>query len=116
MSATGAGSEALPAGQAIALAGAAAYAPHAVVSTTLADTPGGTLTLFAFDAGQGLSEHTAPFDAIVLIVDGAAEVVIAGTPATVPAGELIRMPANVPHAVRANKRFKMLLMMFRPRG
>ena len=89
------------------------YQPGAVVSRTLIDKKIGTLTLFAFDDGQGLSEHTAPFDACVQIVDGAADVTIAGEVQRVGAGEMIIMPANVPHALRAAGRFKMLLIMIR---
>ena len=89
------------------------YAPGAVVSKTLIDKKVGTLTLFAFDAGQGLSEHTAPYDAVVHILDGEAELVIAGKPVKARSGELAIMPAGVPHAVRAVQRFKMLLTMIR---
>ena len=71
------------------------------------------MTFFAFDAGQGLSEHTAPFDAMVQVVDGEAEITIAGTAHTVRAGEMIVMPAGAPHALRAVTRFKMLLTMIR---
>lgn len=95
------------------LAEAVAYQPDAVVSRTLINKPAGTLTLFAFDAGQGLSEHTAPFDAVVLVLDGAAEITIEGAPFHVEAGEQIVMPAHKPHALRAERRFKMLLTMIR---
>lgn len=74
---------------------------------------GGTVTLFAFDRGEGLSEHTAPFDALVFLVDGDAEVEIAGKVYEVRQGETITLPANIPHAVRAATRFKMLLTMIR---
>ena len=97
----------------IALADHIQYSPGSVVSKTLMDKPEGTVTLFAFDAGQGLSEHTAPFDALMQVVDGEAEVTIGGTPHTVAAGQFIIMPAKVPHAVRAEKRFTMLLVMIR---
>jgi quercetin dioxygenase-like cupin family protein len=83
------------------------------VSKTLLDKDSGTLTLFAFDAGQGLSEHTSPYDATVQVLDGEATLVIDGEPLTVTAGELVIMPANVPHSVRADARFKMLLIMIR---
>ena len=73
----------------------------------------GTLTLFAFDAGQGLSEHTAPFDATVTILDGEAEILLDGVPHRVAAGEMLIMPAGVPHALNAKVRFKMLLTMIR---
>lgn len=89
------------------------YQEGSVVSRTLIDKKVGTLTLFAFGAGQGLSEHTAPYDATIQIIDGEAEVIIEGTSYAVKAGEMIIMPANRPHAVRANERFKMLLIMIR---
>jgi len=74
---------------------------------------GGTVTLFSFDAGQGLSEHSAPFDALVQILDGEAELKIGGKPVVARQGQLVVMPANVPHAVKAIQRFKMLLTMLR---
>lgn len=89
------------------------YAADAVVSKTLVDQKTGTLTLFAFDAGQGLSEHTAPFDAVVQVLDGEAELTVGGEVLCAPAGTLVVMPAHVPHAVRADQRFKMLLTMIR---
>lgn len=89
------------------------YQPGAVVSRTLIDKKIGTVTLFAFDDGQGLSEHTAPYDACVQIVDGAAEITIGGEVHRVNAGQMIIMPANIPHALRAAGRFKMLLIMIR---
>ena len=89
------------------------YADGAVVSRTLLKKNTGTLTLFAFDRDQGLSEHTAPFDATVLVLDGRAELTIGGETREVAAGQLTIMPANVPHAVRAPERFKMLLIMIR---
>jgi quercetin dioxygenase-like cupin family protein len=97
----------------MALADAVNYAPGSVVSRTLLKTQAGTLTLFAFDEGQGLSEHTAPFDALVQVLDGEAALTIGEKAVTVRAGELVLMPANVPHAVQAAGRFKMLLTMFR---
>lgn len=89
------------------------YQDGAVVSRTLIDKKAGTVTLFAFGEGQGLSEHTAPFDALVQVVDGEAEIAIAGQPFHLQAGEIIVMPANVPHALKAARRFKMLLTMIR---
>ena len=89
------------------------YQPGAVVSRTVIDKDAGTVTLFAFDTGQGLSEHTAPFDALVQIIDGTADITIAGSLHTVKEGEMIIMPANKPHALKANPRFKMLLVMIR---
>jgi quercetin dioxygenase-like cupin family protein len=89
------------------------YSPDAVVSKTLVKKKTGTITLFAFDKGQELSEHTAPFDAIVQIVDGQAELTISGEIIAAQAGELVIMPANIPHAVKAIAPFKMLLTMIR---
>ena len=91
----------------------AAYQDGAVVSRTLVKRGGGTVTLFAFDEGQSLSEHTAPFDAIAHVLEGEALITIAGVPLTVPAGDIVLMPANQPHAVAAPMRFKMLLTMIR---
>jgi quercetin dioxygenase-like cupin family protein len=79
----------------------------------VAKTQGGTVTLFAFDAGQGLSEHTAPFDALVQVLDGEVEITIGGTPVVARAGEAVRMPAGIPHALAARSPFKMLLTMVR---
>ena len=87
------------------------YQEGAVVSRVILKQRGGNVTLFAFDAGQELSEHTAPFDALVTVLEGEAEVTISGTPSRVAAGEMIVLPANVPHAVRAVGRFKMALTM-----
>lgn len=89
------------------------YQDGAIVSRTLIDKPAGTITLFAFAAGQGLSEHTAPYDAFVSIIDGEAEITIAKKPQTVKAGEIIIMPANKPHALKAIIPFKMMLVMIR---
>jgi quercetin dioxygenase-like cupin family protein len=100
-------------GRAIALVNLADYAPDAVVSRTIAKSDSGTITFFAFDKGQELSEHTAPFDAYVIVLDGAAELTIGGESVRVAAGETALMPANVPHAVSATERFKMLLVMLR---
>lgn len=89
------------------------YASGSVVSKMLIKKEIGNITLFAFDAGQGLSEHTAPFDAVVYILDGKAEISIGGKPSAVNTGEMLIMPANVPHALQARERFKMLLVMIR---
>jgi quercetin dioxygenase-like cupin family protein len=102
-----------PAPNPLTLAQAIEFSRGAVVSKTLVDRPTGTVTLFAFDAGQRLSEHTAPFDATVLVIEGQAELTIGGQPVTCRAGQMIIMPANVPHAVNAVERFKMLLIMIR---
>lgn len=90
-----------------------AYQAGSIVSKVLVKQKGGNVTLFAFDAGEELSEHTAPFDAMASIVDGEAEITIGGQPHIVHAGETILMPANIPHALKAAKRFKMMLLMIR---
>jgi len=95
------------------LAGFVSYSKDAVISKTLLDKPTGTLTLFAFDAGQGLSEHTSPYDAVVQILEGQAAITIDGQAIQVKVGQLIVMPANVPHALTAEEPFKMLLTMIR---
>ena len=92
----------------------AAYQEGAVVSRMLLKRGGGTITLFAFDEGQSLSEHTAPFDAVAHVLEGEALITIAGVPLTVPVGNMVLMPANQPHAIAARTRFKMLLTMIRP--
>ncbi len=89
------------------------YAADSIVSKTILDKPVGTITLFAFDRGQKLSEHTAPYDAVVQVVDGSAQLTIGGEDIRALAGEIIIMPANVPHAVAAEEKFKMLLTMIR---
>ena len=89
------------------------YQENAVVSSEIIKKDTGTVTIFAFDKGQGLSEHTAPFDALVYIVDGTAEIIISGKANRVKTGEMIIMPANKPHALKAIKRFKMLLVMIK---
>ena len=89
------------------------YSKASIVSRTLIDKPAGTLTLFAFDAGQGLSEHTAPYDAVIQILEGAAELTIGGKKVKAVAGRTVIMPARIPHAVKATQRFKMLLTMIR---
>jgi quercetin dioxygenase-like cupin family protein len=89
------------------------YSDDSIVSKTIVDTPAGTITLFAFDKGQKLSEHTAPYNAVVQIIEGSAMLTIGGRDVTVPAGRIIIMPANVPHAVNAEEKFKMLLTMIR---
>ena len=87
--------------------------PHGIASRVLAKNSGGTVTLFAFDAGQALSEHTAPFDALVLVLEGRFTVTIGGVPVEVGAGSVVRMPAGVPHAVDAVESSRMLLVMLR---
>ena len=100
-------------GKVIDLKKAIDYSDAAVVSKTIVVKKTGTITLFAFDKGQALSEHTAPFDAVVQVLDGEAAILIGGKEVFVCAGQMVIMPANVPHALRAKKRFKMLLTMIR---
>jgi quercetin dioxygenase-like cupin family protein len=95
------------------LAELAAYQEGAIVSRVLMKQPTGSVTLFAFDEGQELSEHTTPFNALVEVLDGQAEITIGGTPHRLGAGDVILMPATVPHALRAPVRFRMLLTMLR---
>lgn len=89
------------------------YQDGAVVSREIIRKETGTVTIFAFDKGEGLSEHTAPFDAMVQVVDGTAEIIIAGVRNTVNTGEMIIMPANIPHALNAIEKYKMVLTMIR---
>lgn len=89
------------------------YSAGAIVSKEILKTDKGTMTLFAIDEGQGISEHSAPFDVLVQIIDGEAQIIISSKEYTVKAGESIIMPANEPHALKALKRFKMLLVMIR---
>ncbi len=100
-------------GKTLDMAGLVDYQAGSVVSRTIVEAETGTVTLFAFDRGQGLSEHSAPFDALVYVIDGTAEVTIGGQVNRVCAGEMIIMPADVPHAVDAPENFKMLLVMIR---
>jgi quercetin dioxygenase-like cupin family protein len=89
------------------------YQENSVVSREIIRKETGTVTIFAFDKGEGLSEHTAPFDAMVQVVDGTAEIIISGNKNVVKSGEMIIMPGNVPHALNAVERFKMVLTMIR---
>lgn len=89
------------------------YQAGSVVSQTLLKNDAGNLTLFAFATGEGLSEHTAPFDALVQILEGSAEITLGGQQHTVMAGQSLLMPARVPHALKANEDFKMLLTMIK---
>ena len=100
-------------GQTLTMAELVAYQEGSVVSRTLIDKKVGTVTVFAFGEGQGLSEHTVPYDAFIEIIDGEAEVTIAGTVHHLVAGQMIIMPADRPHLLKAVKRFKMLLVMVR---
>jgi quercetin dioxygenase-like cupin family protein len=100
-------------GKPIALADAVDYSSGSVVSKTLLNKKTGTLTLFAFDEGQSLSEHTSPYDATVHILDGVATLTIDGEKVIAKTGEMVIMPADIPHDVQAEERFKMLLIMIR---
>ena len=93
------------------LAQAVEYTDGGIVSKQVIKTSGGNGTLFSFDKGQGLSEHSAPFDAMVQVLDGKGTIMIDGKPYSLEAGEMIIMPANVPHAIKAEERFKMMLFM-----
>ncbi|MDA8126042.1 MAG: cupin domain-containing protein [Deltaproteobacteria bacterium] len=99
--------------QAANMKGLVAYQEGAVVSKEIIKKATGTVTLFAFDKGQGLSEHTAPFDALVQVLDGEAEIVLGGEPHLVKEGEMLIMPGGKPHALKAVQRFKMMLVMIR---
>jgi quercetin dioxygenase-like cupin family protein len=101
------------AGQRLTMTELVAYQEGSVVSRTLIDKKVGTVTVFAFGEGQGLSEHTVPYDAFIEVIDGEAEVTIAGTVHHLVAGQMIIMPADRPHMLKAVKRFKMLLVMIR---
>ena len=100
-------------GKSQSLASLVEYATDSIVSKTILDKSTGTLTLFAFGAGQNLSEHTSPYDATIQVLDGQAEVIIDGQAIAVSCGHLIVMPANIPHSVHAREPFKMLLIMIR---
>jgi quercetin dioxygenase-like cupin family protein len=99
--------------QVMSLASMVDYQTGSVVSRTLIDKQAGTVTLFAFDEGQGLSEHKAPFDAMIYITDGQAVITISGKEYHPAVGEMIIMPANEPHALKATQKFKMLLVMIK---
>jgi quercetin dioxygenase-like cupin family protein len=99
--------------KALGLSDLVEYSDGAVVSRTLHKSQAGTITLFAFDAGQGLSEHSAPFDAYVQVLDGTAEITVGGDPVRASVGQIVRMPANIGHSLHAPARFKMMLVMIR---
>jgi quercetin dioxygenase-like cupin family protein len=107
------GQNQMPGAEVVRLGDLVSYQEGAVVSRTLVKRQTGTVTAFAFDAGQGLSEHTAAFDALVQIIEGKAEITVAGKPLRVEGGEALLLPVNQPHAVAALTRFKMLLTMIR---
>jgi quercetin dioxygenase-like cupin family protein len=101
--------------EALALQSLVTPTEQGIASRVLAKTTGGNLTLFAFDAGQGLTEHTSPFDALVMVLDGALTLTIGGTPVHATPGTIVRMPAGVPHALDAPEPARMLLVMLRDR-
>lgn len=103
----------MPVGAAVNLAGLVEYGEGAVVSRTLIQAGVGTVTVFAFDKGQGLSEHSTPYDALVQVLDGRAEITIGGEMVPAAAGESVLMPADIPHSLHAPERYKMLLTMIR---
>lgn len=103
----------VPPAEALRLADLITPTDRGIASRVLSKTAGGNVTLFAFDAGEGLSEHTAPFDALVLVVDGTLALTIGGKAITAAQGDIVRLPANVPHAVDATEAAKMLLIMLR---
>ncbi len=110
---TGEGKRMELAGRVLAMNDLVGYQEGTVASRMIVFKKTGTVTVFAFDAGEGLSEHSAPYDAILMVTDGEAEISLAGKPASVKTGEMIILPANIPHAVTAVKRFKMVLIMIR---
>lgn len=100
-------------GEVFSFADSVDYASGAIVSKTVLKKETGNISLFAFDKGEALSEHTAPFDAMIQVVDGKGQIIIGGTPFEVTAGNSIIMPANIPHAVKAVEKFKMILTMIK---
>ena len=106
-------SQTLPPAEALSLHSLITPTPHGIASRVLARTGGGNITLFAFDAGQELAEHTAPFDALVLVLEGTVQLTIDGTPVPAVPGTIVRMSAGVPHAVEAPEAARMLLIMLR---
>ena len=103
----------IPAGQALSLQSLITPTPNGIASRVLAKTSGGNVTLFAFDAGEGLTEHTSPYDALVMVLEGRLALAIGGEPVEASSGTIVRMPANVPHAVAAVDASRMLLIMLR---
>jgi quercetin dioxygenase-like cupin family protein len=103
----------LPPGESLSLDSLISPTSHGIASRILAKTAGGNVTLFAFDAGQGLSEHTSPYDALVLVLEGALGVSVAGTPVRATPGTVVRLPADIPHAIDAMEPSRMLLVMLR---
>ncbi len=106
----------IPAAQAFELTALISYAEKGIASRVIARTPGGNVTLFAFDAGEELSEHTAPYDALAIVLEGTLMLTIGGTRIRAASGKVVRLPANIAHAVESPKRSKMLLVMLRGRN
>ena len=109
-------SPSIPAAEALTLHTLVTPTEHGIASRVLARTTGGNVTLFAFDAGQGLTEHTSPFDALVIVLEGSLVLTVGGTPVEATPGVIVRMPATVPHAVDAPEPARMLLIMLRDRA
>lgn len=107
------GKREMPIAEVVRLMDLVNYQEGSVVSRTVVNRATGTVTLFAFDEGQGLSEHTAPFDAIAHVLEGESEITVSGKPLRATAGEAILLPANQPHSLKAIRKFKMLLTMIR---
>ena len=105
----------IPASEALSLHTLVSPTEQGIASRVLAKTSGGNITLFAFDGGQGLTEHTSPFDALVMVLEGALVLTIGGTPVRATPGTIVRMPADVPHALDAEEPARMLLIMLRDR-
>lgn len=103
----------IPAATALLLQSLVSPTEQGIASRVLAKTRGGNVTLFAFDAAQGLTEHTSPFDALVMVLEGSLTLTIGGTPVHATPGTIVRMPANVPHALDASEPARMLLLMLR---
>ena len=103
-------------GEVLDLAKLAPYSDGSVVSKSLINRPTGSATMFSFDKGEGLSEHSAPFDALILVVDGEAEITLAGKPHRLKSGQMLVMPSGIPHAGQAVGRFKMLLFLAKTKG
>jgi len=104
---------ALPISEVKNLAGSIDYQSNGIVSKAMVDKKSGTVTIFSFDKGEGLSEHSAPYDALLYVIEGEADITIGGKSYIVKGGEIILMPANIPHAVKSVEKFKMLLTMIR---
>jgi quercetin dioxygenase-like cupin family protein len=107
------GSPQLPAAEALTLESLIALAPEGIASRVLSKAAGGSMTIFAFDEGQGLTEHSSPFDAFVLVLDGAITLTIGGAATHATPGTIVRMPANVPHALDASEKCRLLLVMLK---